>query len=475
MSSFRSIGRNSVFLALSLIIEKALSFLMAILLARYLGKGDYGRMVYAIAFANLFAFFWDFGLGRLIIRDVAKNLSDASITFSSLFKFQVVSCFAGILALSLYLVLFESQGPEILLILIFGISVALNHLSNSFRSVFIAFERAEYEMVFNFALRSVLLLAVFWTIHKGWDVTGISLVLLLFSLINLIGSWKLVERKCFPFEFGKGPTKFASIMKESFPIAIIIALTTFYLQINKIILLKQMGAEATGIYGAVDMIVMTLLIISNSLALATFPIISRESRINKEQTFSIYKSVFKVLITLGLPIALGGMLLSQEIISLIYGAEFSESKEVLKILIWLTPIIFLTNFTGSCLIAVQKQRQLAFISAFNTLVNLALNLILIPYYGYVGAAIASLTTEGLNLIIQYQALKHYWEASIFEISLLKPLFSLALMGLFIHWLKESNFFLILSGAIVLYIVSLFTTGFYSQRELSTIKTWLFQR
>jgi len=166
--------------------------------------------------------------------------------------------------------------------------------------------------------------------------------------------------------------------------------------------------------------------------------------------------------------------LSQEIISLIYGAEFSESKEVLKILIWLTPIIFLTNFTGSCLIAVQKQRQLAFISAFNTLVNLALNLILIPYYGYVGAAIASLTTEGLNLIIQYQVLKHYWGASIFEIALLKPLFSLGLMGLFIHWLQGVNLFLILLGAVVIYMVSLFTTGVYSQRELSAIKICLFQ-
>jgi O-antigen/teichoic acid export membrane protein len=475
MSSFKSIGRNSIFLGSSQIVEKILSFLMAIFLARYLGKGDYGRLVYAIAFANLFTFFWDFGLGRLIIRDVAKNRSDASIIFSSKFQFQVISCFAGILVLSLYLILFEIRGLEVLLILIFGISTALNYLSNSFRSIFIAFERAEYETYFNFALRSILLLAVFWTIHRGWELIGISLVLLFFSLLNLIGSWKLVERNFFHLQFRKTQTSFASVMKDSFPIAIIIALTTIYLQINKILLLKWKGEEATGIYGAVDMIVMTLLIISNSLVLATFPIISKENRISKEKTFPIYKSVFKVLITLGLPIALGGMLLNKEIISLIYGAEFSESKEVLKILIWLTPIIFLTNFTGSCLIAVEKQKQLALISGFNTVLNLALNFILIPYYGYVGAAIASLTTEGVNLIIQYRVLKYYWEASVFDISSLKLFFSLGLMGFFIHWLQGWNLFVILSGAVVLYIVSLFTTGFYSQKELSTIKTWLFQR
>jgi len=475
MSTFKSIGRNSFFLASSQIIEKILYFLMAILLARYLGKGDYGKLIYAIAFANLFTFFWDFGLGRLIIRDVAKDRSNASTTFSSKFKFQIISCFIGILVLSLYLILFEIRGLEVYLIFIFGISTALNHLSNSFRSIFIAFERAEYETYFNFALRSILLLTVFLAIHRGWELISISLVLLLFSLLNLIGSWKLVERNFFHLQLRKTQTSFASIVKESFPVALIIAFTTFYLQINKILLLKWKGEEATGIYGAVDVIVMTFLIISNSLVLATFPIISKENRISKEKTFSIYKSIFKVLITLGLPIALGGMLLNKEIISFIYGAEFSESKEVLKILIWLTPIIFLTNFTGSCLIAVEKQKRLALICGFNTVLNLTLNFILIPYYGYVGAAIASLTTEGVNLIIQYRVLKYYWEASIFDTSSLKLFFSLGLMGFFIHWLQGWNLFVILSGAVVLYIVSLFTTGFYSQRELSTIKTWLFQR
>jgi len=107
--------------------------------------------------------------------------------------------------------------------------------------------------------------------------------------------------------------------------------------------------------------------------------------------------------------------------------------------------------------------------------NLALNLILIPYYGYRGAAIASLATEGINLIIQYRVLKYYWETSIFDTSLLKILFSLGLMGFFIYWLQGWNLFLILSGAVILYIVSLLTTGFYSRKELSAIKAWLFQR
>jgi O-antigen/teichoic acid export membrane protein len=216
---------------------------------------------------------------------------------------------------------------------------------------------------------------------------------------------------------------------------------------------------------------MTFLIISNSLVLATFPVISKENRINRENSFHIYKGMFKVLTLVGLPIAVGGMLLNKEIVLLIYGTEFFESSSVLKILIWLTPIIFLTNFTGSCLIAIEKQSQLAYICGFNALFNLSLNLILIPSFGYWGAAIASIATEGVNLIIQYRVLTSYWKESVFEVSFLKIFFSLGIMGFFIHWFRNWNLFLVLFGAIVLYLISLFTTRFYSKKDLSKIKIW----
>jgi O-antigen/teichoic acid export membrane protein len=474
MSSFKSIGRNSIFLVSSQITEKILYLLMVILLARFLGKADYGRLIYALSFANLFTFFWDFGLGRLITRDVAANRSMASTIFSSKVKFQVLSCLAGILVLSFYLLLFEGKTLEAFLIFILGISTAFNYLSNSFRSVFIAFEKAEYETFFNVILRSGLLVAIFLTTHAGLGLIWISIVLLFFSLLNLSGSWVLVEKIFFRLAFRERVVSFWSTIRDSFPIALTIAFATFYLQINKILLLKWKGAEATGIYGAVEMIVMTLMIISNSLVLATFPVISRENRISKEKTFPIYKSVFKFLITLGLPVALGGMLLNKEIISLIYGAEFSESKEVLKILIWVTPIVFLTNFTGSCLVAIDKQKLLAYIYGFNTLLNLALNLVLIPYYGYIGAAIAFLATEGVNLIIQYRVLKQHWEESVFDASFLKICLSLGLMGFFIYWFQRWNVFIVLFGAIVIYFVSLLTSGFYSKIEIYKIKAWISQ-
>jgi O-antigen/teichoic acid export membrane protein len=167
------------------------------------------------------------------------------------------------------------------------------------------------------------------------------------------------------------------------------------------------------------------------------------------------------------------MLLSQEIVLLVYGPEFSESSQVLRILIWLTPLIFLTNFTGSCLIAIGKQSQLAMICGFNTIFNLSLNLMLIPSLGHSGAAIASIATESLNLIIQYQVLKRYWKESVFNLSFLKIFLSLAVMGFFIHWFHSWNLIFVLFGAVVIYFVSLFVARFYSKKELFN-KAWFLQ-
>lgn len=475
MSSFKSISKNSFFLASSQIIEKVLYYLMVIVLARYLGKGDYGRLIYALSFASLFTFFWDFGLIRLITRDVAKDPSNAAITFSLRFELQITSCLAGLIVLLFYLILFEGRNLETYLVLIISITVIFNYLSSSFRSVFIAFEKAQYETFLNLTFRSILFLAILWATYMQLGLIEISMILLLLSLSSLFCSWKLVEGKFFHLHFIKTGTSFWPIVKDCFPIAITIAFTTFYLQINKILLLKWKGEEATGIYGAIDIIVMAFLVISNSLVLATFPIISRENKTDKDKTFIIYKSVFKVLVSFGLPIVLGGILLSKEIVLLIYGNEFSESSEVLKILVWLIPLLFLTNFTGSCLIAIEKQKLLATICGFNALVNLSLNLILIPHFGYLGAAAASIATEGINLIIQYRLLKKYWGASVFEMSWLKVLLALGLMGLFIHWFQGWNIFFILFGAIGIYFFSLFAMKFYFPRGLSNIKSWISKR
>ena len=475
MSSFNSISKNSFFLASSQVVEKGLYYLMVVVLARYLGKGDYGRLTYALSFAGLFTFFWDFGLGRLITRDVAKDLSNAAITFSLRFELQIISCLAGLVGLLFYLISFEGGNLQTYLVLIISITVVFNYLSSSFRSVFIAFEKAKYEMFFNLAFRSALFLAILWATYKQLGLIEISLILLLLSLSSLFCSWKLVDRGYFNLHFIRAPARLWLIVKDCFPIAITIAFTSFYLQINKILLLKWKGVEATGVYGAADVIVMSLLIISNSLVLATFPIMSRENRIDKAKTFFIYRGVFKVLVSFGLPIVLGGMLLSREIILLIYGTEFSEASDVLKILIWFTPLLFLTNFTGSCLIAIEKQKLLAFICGLNLLLNLSLNLILIRPFGYVGAAAASIATEGINLIIQYRCLRSYWGASVFEKSWLKVLFPLGLMAIFIQWAQGRNIFLILFGAVGIYFFSLFTVKFYFPMRLSDITTWVVKR
>ena len=471
MSSFESISRNSFFLASSQVVEKGLYYLMAVVLARYLGKENFGRLTYALSFASLFTFFWDFGLSRLITRDVARDPANARFTFSLRFGLQVISCLAGLIGLLFYLISFEGETLEIYLILIISMSVIFNSLSSSFRSVFIAFERAEYEMVFNVTFRAILFVAILWATYRQLGLIEISMVLLLANLSGLLCSWKWVDKKYFHVRFIQKAADLWPIIKDCLPIALTLAFTTFYLQMNKILLMKWKGGEATGIYGAADIIVMGCLIISNSLVLAAFPIISRENKLDRGKAFFIYRGVFKVLVSLGLPIALGGLLLSREIILLVYGEAFSESGDVLKVLIWFIPFLFLTNFTGSCLIAIGRQRLLTTICAFNLLLNLSLNLILIRPFGYAGAAAASIATEAVNLMVQYRYLRNYWGASVFEMSWLKVLFSMGIMALFVRWVRGENIFLVLLGGGGVYFFSLFLMKFYAPVGLSEIKLW----
>jgi O-antigen/teichoic acid export membrane protein len=94
-------------------------------------------------------------------------------------------------------------------------------------------------------------------------------------------------------------------------------------------------------------------------------------------------------------------LLSEEIILAIYGIDFLESADVFKILSWATAILFINYLFGSLLVSANKQSVTTISTALCAFMNIMINYILIPHYSYVGAAIATVITQALNMAIMF--------------------------------------------------------------------------
>ena len=172
-----------------------------------------------------------------------------------------------------------------------------------------------------------------------------------------------------------------------------------------------------------------------------------------------FRKFYKYMVMLSMPMAVGVTLLADRIMAFMSGDQFSSfagSVVVLQILIWAAVFIFLSNPYSTAAGSSNMQRAAMRITGICMILNLVINLVLIPKYSYVGAAVTTLLTELASLLL------YAWICgrSGFKLTSgtlldsVKVVAAAMLMALFILILSGQNLFLVVATAAVVYFASL---------------------
>ena len=179
-------------------------------------------------------------------------------------------------------------------------------------------------------------------------------------------------------------------------------------------MLGQMkSASDVGLYAAAQRLVQFTAIVPSFIAISLFPILSR-NQADKEKTTNIFEKTMAIIFALGVPMAIGGFLLRDRVIVLIFGPNYLSGALAFGILtlsiLASFPNIFLSNVIFS------KNLQKIFITAtiIGVIVNIILNFALIPRYGATGAAISTTITQLLITTINWHQLKKYVKFNVFK-------------------------------------------------------------
>jgi O-antigen/teichoic acid export membrane protein len=159
----------------------------------------------------------------------------------------------------------------------------------------------------------------------------------------------------------------------------------------------------------------------------------------EEQT--LYQTAHAQVIAASLPIALGGALLAAPLMSQVFGDDYFAAGMPLSILIWSVPFSLFRNVAIAGLVARERQDQMLKTTIWSTVLNLALNITLIPRWGMAGAALATLLTEILRTALalayakqeslHFAALSRHWRACIAGASMSAAVFFTAQYGVWI--------------------------------------------
>ena len=476
MSTVERIGKNTVFIFLGGTVRALLGILLVVYLARYLGDVEYGKYAFAFAFTSLFLILSDLGLSILSIREIARDHQRASeyLTTISLTKLVLSLIMVGIIALVINLMDYPKDTTTAVYIVSF--IIVSNSLSTFFRSIFRAFERMEYEAITTIAESVLVTGAAIVVLFLGYGLVEVVSVTLLAQilacLLTLIVCIKKFAKPRLTFDF----SLCKKLVKAALPFGAAYIFNTIYFQTDSVMLSLMKGDAVVGWYNAAYRLVRGTYFIPTAFVSSIYPVMSRFFVSSRDNLVITYEKTLKFLVTLAIPLGIGTTLIAGRIISFLYGEEFANSATALQILIWTGSLMFLLAIVSYVIHSIDKQMVDTKAAGISALVNVVLNLLLIPPFSYVGAGIASIISQVVVFTCEFNYLqRHLHKINLLKM-IVKPLTAAVIMGIMVYILNNVlsaslvNLFIIAFVAIAIYGLLLYVFKAFNQQEWQLIRS-----
>lgn len=384
---------NGLALLGSNVVTSGAQYVIVVIVARALGPETFGAYLLAFTFAAFFATLCNFGLDRVLIRDIVRQPAAAS---ASLLAAAGVRLLLGALSGAVAVVAAWGLGysPSLrLVIALLLLAQILGLFSELCRSVLFAFGAMPREAVLRAAGRCVSVAAVAAALVMQWSLAGVAAALAIGGLVELLLYATAMARRLalrptpVDWDVARG------LVRSAWPIALNTVLVVLYLRINVVMLTSWTGAEAAGVFGAAFTFVQVLQVVSGTLAGVLLPTLTARKLQGHDQVLAAVRSATYYVLLFVLPATVGMSLLSGELVAFVYGAQYAGAASALSVLAWANPFMFLGSLYGTLLIVLDAERTLIPVSAAALAVSGAANYLFVPSFGPAGAAWASVLTE----------------------------------------------------------------------------------
>jgi O-antigen/teichoic acid export membrane protein len=468
MSNKRRITKNVTVLFSSQIINYILLFFATIYMARYLGVENFGIISLSLAITGIFSVFTDLGLSNLTVREVARDKSLANKYLVNITFLKVFLAFLnfGIIILIVNLIGYSNQVNTVIYLM--TISSILVSFYGFFNSIFQAYEKMEYQSFASIINGLLMFLGVILLIKFNLDIIYFAFIYILINAICLIYSIIICLWKFFIPKIEIDWSFMKPLIIKAIPLSAALFFSIIGFRIDSVLISIIKGNIAVGYYTAPYKFIEALTFLPSGFTIAIFPVMSKYYVSSLKSLEKAYKQSFKYLSILGLPIAVGTTLLANNLIISFYGSAYIPSIFALQILIWQVPLVFLTYFFGTLLVSIDKQKLLLKILFITMSFNIALNLVLIPYFSYYAASLITVLTELVAFIIIFYYLSKFICVIKIQTYFIKPIIASTIMGLFIYYSNQGLIIEIILSTIV-YFTALILLKTFTKEDVNIIR------
>jgi len=394
--------RNTTVQIIGIIVKSATGIAITGILARYLGVKGYGDLSLALVYFSFSGIIAMLGYSAILVREASKieegRNRDLNILVSSGIVLRSLSAVVAILCLAIY-ILPTSYSVELKWQILLMSLVHITGILGIFDFVFRVKLRMEYNVYAAIIYRIVHMLMI--SLCVGFK-TSLTVIIITYLIANALNSgltyW--FSKKFFKFEFLWDFPKIKYIVREAAPLGLAGALWIIYYRIDILMLDWLKGVSSVALYNVAFRFVEYAYMFSSIIMVSIYPLMSVRFPDDPVGLNRIYQKTVDYIAIISGTGSLLLMIFAGPVINLIFGREYDAAVSALRILSLIPLLICMNNIGGHMLLVLGLQgKPLILMRSFGVLINVGLNMLLIPRYDYCGAALATVATELLLLLI----------------------------------------------------------------------------
>jgi PST family polysaccharide transporter len=384
-------SKNAIWLFFDKILRLGFGLVVGVLVARYLGPELFGKWNYAIAFISLVSALATLGLDQIVVKHLLDKTEDENVLLGTAFYLRLIGSFFSTLIVVCYFLFVKNDT----LLLLVAVLTSLNLWFQTFDVIDLknqsVLESKKTVLVKNSIFVVISVVKLFFVYFEYSLLYFVILGLLEFILValGLILYYGIDNFKKWKFEIDYC----VILLKQAWPLILSGIVIMMYMRLDQIMIGEMIGDLGVGLYSVSTRFTELWYFIPSIFSTSFFPKLVEKFNLNRNNYHELCLKLFKLLFAISFSIAIFFTFFSDFIINFLYGKEYEMSVFALQLSIWTGVSVFWGVAAGNMLVIENLNKHNLIKSIQGLLLNVILNILLIPKYGINGAAVATLISQ----------------------------------------------------------------------------------
>jgi len=359
-----------------------------------LGPTNYGLFVIALTFVGSVMLLTDLGITSITGRDIARSPKDAADVLGQNLGLRLVLS-SVLIPILIFVGVALYKAPSLRWsIALIALSLPFNALLTISLSYYVSSIRNYVAAGITLLQQVIFVAGVVISLTNGFGIIGCSMSCLISTAASGLIAFFVVRRELL-FKPLFNLRRWRQILILSASLGAIQIINLLYLKADTLLLSKMASARAVGLYGVAYNFTSFILVVPTLIATSVMPLLATSSG---DRFALLLRRMEQSLAVLGVVAVMTTVLFAPQAITILSGRHFLGAAPSLRLLALSCFFSYLCTALGYAAVACNRHHRMIFVSAVGLVLNVGLNLLLIPRFGINGAATATLISEFVALL-----------------------------------------------------------------------------